>query len=121
MMLRASAQQTGRDVDLTLINGDAKAVAKDFEDALELAEFAEALVLRDEPRLGLARQRLLEVAGPEVLVDTAGVAANFQRMVRIADSTGIPIDTHSRNPLNDAVREELNLTRFHSAYNSVLL
>lgn len=117
-MLRASAQTTGRDADLTLINGEDGAAAKDIEHGLELAAFAEALAMRDEVALAAARQALLEAAGPEVLVDTAGVAANFQRMVRIADSTGIPVDEHSNNPVEIGVREELDLARFHSARNS---
>ena len=117
-MLRVSAQTTGRDADLTLINGEQDAAARDIKYGLELAAFAEALALRDETALTVAREALLDVAGPAVLVDTAGVAANFQRMVRIADSTGIPIDEHSYNPVANGVREELDLARFHSANNS---
>ena len=117
-MLRVSAQTTGKEADLNLINGAEGAVEADIPFGLELAGFAEALAGRDEGELTEARTRLLAAAGPAVLVDAAGVAANFQRMVRIADSTGIPVDQHSYNPLANGVREELNLTRFHSAQNS---
>ncbi|MEM7290925.1 MAG: alkylhydroperoxidase-related (seleno)protein, partial [Pseudomonadota bacterium] len=48
----------------------------------------------------------------------AGVAANFQRMVRIADSIGIPIDDMTTE-LGQSVRDELELTRFHSAQNTL--
>ena len=50
--------------------------------------------------------------------DAAGVAANFQRMVRIADSMGIPVDDMEQE-LGQAVRAELDLTRFASAANTL--
>ena len=56
-------------------------------------------------------------AGAAVVVDAAAVAANFQRMVRIADSTGIPLDTRSA-ALSLGVRKELDLGRFASADNT---
>ncbi len=60
---------------------------------------------------GLARARdILKTSGGDaVLVDAAGVAANFQRMVRIADATGIPIDNLD-NPLGIEFRRVLELT-----------
>jgi hypothetical protein len=48
------------------------------------------------------------------LVDAAGVAANFQRMVRLADSIGIPIDDMTVE-LGQRVREQLDLYEFESA------
>ncbi len=61
---------------------------------------------------------MLDVAGETVLVDAAGVAANFQRMVRIADSMGIPVDQLTENEMSDQIRNELDLYRFKSAENS---
>ena len=43
-----------------------------------------------------------------MLVDAAGVAANFQRMVRIADSIGIPFD-YMDSPTVQAIQQELGL------------
>ena len=56
------------------------------------------------------RQTLAAKAGEGPLVDAAGVAANFQRMVRFADSTGIPMD---RQPMDSRLRrsDELNSPR----------
>ena len=65
--------------------------------------FATALASRDEAALASARDRLNEVAGPEVLVDAAGIAGNFQRMVRIADSIGIPVIVSGGVATNDDV------------------
>ena len=115
-MLRVSAQQTDRDIDIQLING-ADSDSPGLEHGEVLADFAEALASFDEGRLTTARQALLAAAGPAVLVDAAGVAANFQRMVRIADSMGIPVDAHD-NEISNQVREELDLYKFKSAENS---
>ena len=51
-------------------------------------------------------------------MDAAGVAANFQRMVRIADATGIPVD-NMQAELGRNVRAELGIERFPSARNSL--
>ena len=116
-MLSLSADLSNATVNLQMINGDEAATAGDVAHASVLMKFAEAFARRDEQELQQARQALLQEAGPEVLVDAAGVAANFQRMVRIADSTGIPLD--ERNvALSAGVRKELDLGRFGSAGNT---
>ena len=48
------------------------------------------------------------------LVDAAAVIGNFQRMVRIADGTGIPLDKPVAMISAD-VRDELKLNEFGSA------
>ena len=78
-----------------------------------LVGFAEALVRRDDAALARARDEVIEKLGPGGLVDTAAVASNFQRMVRIADSTGIPLDAPVTAMTGD-IRGELELGRFAS-------
>ena len=56
----------------------------------ELVAFAEAIVTGDQT-LAQSRTTVVETLGPEAMVDAAGVASNFERMVRIADSTGIEL------------------------------
>ncbi len=116
-MLRLSADVTESDVDLRMINGDESALPRDIVHGASLLDFAEAFVSRDEKALAGARERLLAEAGPAVVVDTAGVAANFQRMVRIADATGIPLDDTSA-VLNYPIIKQLDLERFKSAENT---
>ncbi len=48
------------------------------------------------------------------MVDAAGVVGNFQRMVRIADSTGIPVDGRMAQA-NADVRDLLGLNELPSA------
>ena len=117
-MLRASALTNQIEIDIQGINGDASAAATGIEHGKELMNFAEALASGDAITLTDAREALLASAGDKVLVDAAGVAANFQRMVRIADSTGIPVDD-METELGQGVREELNLSRFASAKNTL--
>jgi hypothetical protein len=117
-MLRVSAQVTETEIDLQGVNGDVSAAGTGVEYGAQLMQFAETFALRDEPSLALAREALLDSAGAAVLVDAAGVAANFQRMVRIADAMGIPVDDMA-SELSQTVRSELELTRFESSKNSL--
>jgi hypothetical protein len=75
---------------------------------------AEALVQGDESALASARAAVLEGLGPAGLVDAAAVASNFERMVRIADSTGIPLDAPVA-ALTADLRDRLGLDRFASS------
>ena len=117
MALRVSAMHTTTEIDLQAINGDADGAAVGIEFGPELMRFAESVASRDEA-LERRRRELLEAAGPAVLVDAAGVAANFQRMTRIADAMGIPVDEMSRGMIQP-VQQELGIERFPSARNSV--
>lgn len=117
-MLRVSSQTTTTEIDLQAIAGNEASAARGIPFGPELMRFAEAVAQRDAQALVQARQALLQAAGPAVLVDAAGVAANFQRMVRIADATGIPVDD-MQSELGRQVREELGLARFASAKNSL--
>ena len=118
MMLRVSAMTTETEVDLQGVNGDAASAAMGIEYGAELMSFAESLVQRDESGLARSRTALRQAAGDKVLVDAAGVAANFQRMVRIADSIGIPFD-NMQSDFANSIQTELNLARFASAQHSL--
>ena len=113
-MLRVSATTNEADIDIQGIAGNADSADQGIEFGAELMQFAESVAKRDEEAIESSRLALLNVAGPEVLVDAAGVAANFQRMVRIADSIGIPYDD-TESELGQQVRDELNLTEFATA------
>jgi hypothetical protein len=82
-----------------------------------LLAFCDALVDRDEPALAAARAGVLAGLGPEGLVDVAAVASNFERIVRIADACGIPLDP-PLEVLSGDLRGALGLARFASAANT---
>ncbi len=116
-MLRASATTRETEVNINGINGNVAAADVGVEFGAELMQFAEAVATRNQAGLEHSRTALRSIAGTDVLVDAAGVAANFQRMVRIADSMGIPIDD-TESDLGKSVRSELDLGRFTSAQNT---
>ena len=82
----------------------------------ELVALVEAALL--EPSgLPAARDAVGKELGDEALVDAVAVAANFQRMTRIADATGIPLDTPMAM-MTAGLRDELGINRYPSARNS---
>jgi hypothetical protein len=117
-MLRASAEISNSEVDLHHVHGDSSdGDSIEFSD--ELTAFATAVATRDENELKVNRERLLNTSSAEVLVDAAAVAGNFQRMVRIADSTGIPLDS-ARMEMYQPSIEALELRRFKTSENTPL-
>ena len=113
-MLSLSAAQNKTDVDLTMINGEKVNDGGGVPFGVQLMKFGESLAAGDEAALASSRQGLLNAAGPAVLVDTAAVAANFQRMVRLADAVAIPVDNVTI-AISKNVREELDLDRLHTS------
>ena len=114
MALRASAEMNREKVDLHALQDRDRAAESGVRDADVLFDFAGAVVARDEREMEPARDALDRRLGPEALVDAAAVAANFQRMVRIADSTGIPLDSPVQL-LTHGMRKELGFDAFGSA------
>lgn len=115
-MLRVSTLTTNTDFELNAVNGD-QASADGVPYGGDLVRFADAVAHRDADAVARARQALLAAAGSEVLVDAAGVAANFQRMVRIADAIGIPVDDIDSD-MSRQIRADLQLERFATAHNT---
>ncbi len=117
MLLRASGKLAGEPVDLRVVTDAGAAGASGVAEADALLAFTDALVAHDGDALGRARADLLERLGPEGLVDAAAVASNFERMDRIADATGIPLDAPLAMMTEDLCAE-LGLGRFASAANT---
>jgi hypothetical protein len=112
MMLRGSSQAEGSVVDLqTVIEGSS--VDSHVKGSEALIRFTDA-ALSGSNALEDARNGLLGELGEPQLVDTAGVIGNFQRMVRIADSTGIPVDGPMAEFSAD-IRQQLGLNDLPSA------
>ena len=117
MLLRVSGEADGKDVDVHAVTDREAAASSGVAHAETLVRFTDAVVSDDDEALDGARAELLGELGPEGLVDAAAVASNFERMVRIADSTGIPLDT-PLEVLTGDMREELHLDRFGSSANT---
>jgi hypothetical protein len=97
-----------------LTGGRAAGDASGVSHADVLVAFAEASVGEDDAALAQARERLLAALGPAALVDAAAVTSHFERVVRVADATGIPLDAPVA-ALTVDVRRDLGIDRFAAA------
>ena len=119
-MLRASVEANHGEVDLRAISEGAKDDSVGVAHAAELTAFAEVAVSGEASALTAARDALRAKAGSAALVDAAGVIGNFERMTRIADATGIPLDAAPQLASYD-FREALGLDQYASARNTPAL
>jgi hypothetical protein len=109
MLLRAS----GQPIDLHAVTEGA-GVDSGLPGGAGLTALAEATVKGDEAAIRSARERVQAELGEAALVDAAAVAGNFERMVRIADGTGIPLDEPVAMVSAD-MREQLGIDAFGGA------
>jgi hypothetical protein len=110
-MLRASSQTHEETVNLHAIRDAAH--DSGIPHGAELLEFAEAVVAGEDDRMDQARDALVDAMGAAAMVDAAGVASNFQRMVRIADATRIPLGEPFESATAD-LRAELGIDALHA-------
>ena len=87
-MLRASSESQA---DLSSIVDD-EPTGAGVDAGAELLAYTDAVLSASPSDILKYRSRLAERLGDAAMVDAAAVIANFQRMVRIADGTGIPLD-----------------------------
>ncbi|MGI9324990.1 MAG: hypothetical protein ACR2PZ_07210 [Pseudomonadales bacterium] len=114
-MLRASSESSQTKVNLRdLIVGSESATADPSANAIEgsneLLAFAEAAVTGDED-LPARRNAVIDRLGAEAMVEAAAVIGNFERMTRIADGTGIPLDD-TMAAMSTDIRAELGINDF---------
>jgi hypothetical protein len=79
-----------------------------------LSDLVDAALLHPD-RLPDARRAVVASLGPQGLIDAAGVIGNFTRMVRIADGTGIPLDTPVAG-FSSTLREQMGLNDLPHAH-----
>jgi hypothetical protein len=110
LLLRASGLTQNEDYDLAAVTGG---VAGDVGVAHGrlLVAFAEAVLGEDQAALSPARAELMTAVGPRGLVDAAAVVGLFNAIDRIADATGIPLETDKAAASAD-LRATLGLDRF---------
>ena len=89
-MLRASSKKTGGNADITVITRE-EANDGGVEHGKLLMELVDAVV--DETAdPAEARRRLVEAAGPGLLVEAGAVLGMFHLNDRVADAMGAPLD-----------------------------
>jgi hypothetical protein len=108
-LLRESSKATGESYDLTLLigaGGDGN-----IPNGALLVTFADAVIGIDDERLATARADIRAALGDEALVDAAAIAATFNAIDRVADSTGIPIE-HTKAEVTADLRASLGIDSF---------
>ncbi len=114
MMLSLSMQSKGEQVDLSGAVQGAEAVDNRVPHGKILARFAEAVVSGSDSELAQARDAVIAAVGGNAFVDAACVIGNFERMVRVADATGIPLDSSAVDATIE-LRHELGLNAYAMA------
>ena len=111
-MLRASGQHAGEQFELgEVLAGDGAAIG--VPHCALLVEFGEAMLGDDAHRQALVRQKLHDALGPKALVDAAAIVASFNAVVKVADGSGIPLETQKAQLTSD-FRAELGLERLNN-------
>ena len=82
-----------------------------------LSDFATAAVTGDDTALERTRREILDKLGPEELVDAAALVAHYEKMDRIADATGLPLDAPMQ-VLGGELRDSLGIGKFTSSQNT---
>ena len=112
-MLRVSAQSTGNtELNLLAVTAQSRD-APGIPGGEALVAFAESAV-ENASNLPAARQRVKSELGEQALIEAAAVVGNFERMTRIADGAGIPLDARNLD-FSKPVRAMLALDKFASA------
>ena len=107
-MLRESSERHDEAVELkSIMDGD---VASGVPHGAALLAFSEAVVARDHATIGKTRDAVVDDIGEAAMVDVAGVISNFERMVRIADATGIGLGRFEDSTAE--IRESLGIEAF---------
>jgi hypothetical protein len=112
-----SGELEGERIDLQAMTAGSATTPTGVAHERELLAVAEAVVRGSEAELTEARRAALAALGPEGFVAAAAVAANFERMVRIADATGIPLEA-PLHAISGSLRAELGIDAFGSAANT---
>lgn len=79
-----------------------------------LEQFVDAVVGDDAVRADDARALIVERLGPDWLVDTSAVIANFEMMTRLADATGARLRPEQLDAAASII-DDLGLDAFPSA------
>ena len=85
-----------------------------------LTAFAEAALADDRAALDSARSDVVSSMGHDAMVDAAAIVATFQKMTRVADSTGIPLDAVTEMASRD-IREQLSENYSFREYGQIKL
>ena len=102
-----SGNHTGTEYDLSLIM-DGNVQESGLPHGKILNEFVEAIMDRDKARIAAARTTTVETLGKAAMMDAAATISAFNAYTRMADATGIPLETPKAEATVE-LRQELGL------------
>ena len=108
-MLSSSAIAYGYDLDVAAISDPSVPIG--IPGGQELLFFVDAVMTETPNDLEGAQSAIINVLGPESLVDAAAVLGNFEMMNRVAEGSGIPVSVQAIERLSDTI-EKLGLNSF---------
>ena len=109
-----SGHTEATEIDIEAVNGSGDG---GVACGAQLIALTEATMGADDAALERERAGALEALGPAAFVDACGVIGAFNVVDRIANATGIPLDSPLLGMSQD-VRDDLDLARFASAANT---
>jgi hypothetical protein len=124
-MLSLGIDMSGQTINLEGLADPACIKVEGIPNSETLIRFVDALMDTHVEALNMARDILVNEMGAEAMVDVVGVASHFQRMDRIADGTGIPLewldeeDTEGVLEVSKKINAHLSLNDFQSAANTL--
>jgi len=110
-MLRASTADN--ETDLQVVVKGAEAADNAVPSGPELVRYAEAVIAGERELIRDAIQAILESLGGEALVDAAAICAQFNAITRVADATGVQLDTALERS-SAAIRDQLGIDAFNT-------
>ena len=114
-MLSLGIKKTGQTLDLTGLTDPSCTKIEGIPHSQVLLRFVDAFMGATDDALTAAREALVQEMGAAAMVDTVGITSNFQRMVRIADSTGIPPIYFGMDELAEELNDKLGLNDYVSS------
>ncbi len=110
MRLRVSGEQTGREYNLEAVMTGHSA-DEGLPNGGLLNDFLEAILNRNPARITKTRTKLVNTMGEQAMVDATATIAAFNAYPRMADSTGIPLESAKKEATAE-LRTALGLDRF---------
>jgi hypothetical protein len=101
-------------VDIRIAIGDAETADGGVEHGAVLRRYAMA-ILEEELDLEAARATCIEAVGESATVQAASIIASFDGINRVADATGIRLDSEMAGGLGAGISEELGLQELAAA------
>ena len=109
-MLRESIEAGGESADLDGLTDVSRKHIEGVPQSDVLLGFVDSFINTGGEELTQSREELVSTMNAEAMVDAAAVASNFQRMVRIADSTGIGLGNFET--VTEDIRHSLGIESF---------